>query len=117
MPRTRAGRLVYGSRRGRVVLMAAAVASALAIFAVAEPAWPWLGDAVLFGFVTSLTLAAAAFGPRGGLAVGLLCSGLAAAWWLQHDRYEGTAWIVARTAACISMGVLLRWFLDQSHRL
>ena len=117
MPRTRAGRLIHGGRNGRVVLMAAAVASALAFFAISETTPPRFGEAVLFGFVISLTLAAGGFGLRGGLVVGILCSGLAASWWLQHDEYEGTVWVVSRAAVCISVGVLLGWFLDQARRL
>ena len=117
MPRTRAGRLIHGGRTGRVVLMAAAVASALAFFSVSETTAPRFGEAILFGFVISLTLAAGGFGLRGGLVVGILCSGLAASWWLQHDEYEGTVWVVSRAAVCISVGVLLGWFLDQARRL
>jgi putative nucleotidyltransferase with HDIG domain len=118
MPRTtRAGRLIHGGRVGRLVLLAAAVASALAVFAISEATGERFGEAILFGFVISLTLAAGGFGLRGGLVVGILCSGLAAIWWMQHEQYEGTAWIVSRTAACISVGVLLGWFLDQARRL
>ena len=117
MPRTRAGRLIHGGRYGRLVLMAAAVASALAVFAIREMTGPRFGEAVLLGFVISVTLGAGGFGLRGGLLVGLLCSALAAIWWVQHDEYEGTSWIVSRAAACIAMGVLLGWFLDQARRL
>jgi PAS domain S-box-containing protein len=117
MPRTRAGRVIHGGRRGRLVLLAAALTSALAIFVISEVTGRRFGEAVLFGFVISLTLAAGGFGLRGGLVVGLVCGCLAAVWWLQHGQYEGTAWIVSRAAACITMGVLLGWFLDQTRRL
>ena len=117
MPRTRAGRLIHGGRNGRLLLMAVALASALAIFVISEVTGRRFGEAILFGFVISLTLAAGGFGLRGGLLVGLLCGCLAAVWWLQHGQYEGTAWIVSRAAACIAVGVLLGWFLDQARRL
>ena len=96
MPRTRAGRLIHGGRNGRLMLLAVALASALAIFVISEVTGRRFGEAVLFGFVISLTLAAGGFGLRGGLLVGLLCGCLAAVWWLQHGQYEGTAWIVSR---------------------
>ncbi len=117
MPRTRAGGLIHGGRYGRLVLMGAAVASAFAVFAVGEITGRRFGEAVLLGFVISVTLGAGGFGLRGGLLVGLLCSALAAIWWVQHDQYEGTSWIIARASACIAMGVLLGWFLDQARRL
>ena len=117
MPRTRAGRLIHGGRNGRLMLLAVALASALAIFVISEVTGRRFGEAVLFGFVISLTLAAGGFGLRGGLLIGLLCGCLAAVWWLQHGQYEGTAWIVSRAAACIAVGVLLGWFLDQARRL
>ena len=117
MPRTRAARLIYGGRNGRILLLVGGVSSAFVIFGASELAGRRAGEAILFGFVICLALAAGAFGLRGGLLVGLLCSGLAAIWWLQHDRYEGTVWVVSRSAACISMGVLVGWFLDHGRRL
>ena len=98
MPRTHAGRLIHGGRFGRLVLMGAAVASAFAVFAVGEITGRRFGEAVLLGFVISVTLGAGGFGLRGGLLVGLLCSALTAIWWVQHDEYEGTSWIVADAA-------------------
>ena len=117
MPRTRAGRLVHGGRRGRILLAVAAVASALVCFGLGEVTDHSLAEAILFGFVISVTLAAGAFGLRGGLFAGLACTVLTVFWWLEHDRYEGTAWVVARAAALIAMGVLLGWFLDQAQLL
>ena len=117
MPRTRTARLIYGGRNGRIVLMAAGAASAFVIFGMGALAGQRAGEAILFGFVISLTLAAGGFGLRGGLLIGLLCSALAAIWWIQHDQYEGTVWIVSRCAACIALGVMIGWFLDHGRRL
>jgi PAS domain S-box-containing protein len=98
-------------------LAAGAVASALAVFGLAELSPARYGEAILFGFVGSLTLGAIAWGLRGGLTIGVLCTCLAAVWWAQHGQYDGPAWIISRAAACISVGVLLGWFLDQARRI
>ena len=97
--------------------MAAAGAVAFAVFGIGEVTDQRFGEAILFGFVIALALGAGGMGLRGGLLIGILCSCLAGIWWLQHDQYEGTPWIVSRSAACILVGVLLGWFLDQARRL
>ncbi len=108
---------MYGGGSSRLWLGGAAVGSAFALFALSEVIGAEYSDAILFGFVASLTLGAGAWGLRGGLAIGGLCAALAAIWWFRHAQDGGPAWIVARTAACLSMGALLGWLLDQARRV
>ena len=91
MPRTRAGRLIHGGRGGRLLAVVVWLCLPSPSSSSARSPDEGFGEAVLFGFVISLTLAAGGFGLRGGLLVGLLCGCLAAVWWLQHGQYEGTA--------------------------
>jgi hypothetical protein len=87
------------------------VAAAFAVFGIGEVTDQRFGEAILFGFVIALALGAGGLGLRGGLLIGILCSCLAGVWWLQHDQYEGTPWIVSRSAACIVVGVLLGFIM------
>jgi PAS domain S-box-containing protein/putative nucleotidyltransferase with HDIG domain len=108
--------LVHGGPRGRRLLAAAAALSALTIYGVATVFEQRYGDAFLFGLVIPLTLGVGAWGLRGGILIGALCSALAALWWTQNGQPDGTAWVVSRAAACLGIGLLLGWFLDAARQ-
>jgi len=93
-----------------------AVLLAVAIFVVAVTV-DRSGDAPLFLFAVPLALAAVGWGLRGGVALGLLTSLLAAAWWVEESYPGGGAWISARVITCLLIGVLLGWFAESRHQL
>ena len=93
-----------------------AVLSAVAIFAVAVTVERF-GDAPLFMLSVPLALAAVGWGLRGGIALGVLTSLLAAAWWVERSYPGGGTWLSSRVVTCLLIGVLLGWFAESRHQL
>jgi len=89
---------------------------ALVIFGLAV-AVESVGDAPLFVFAVPLALAAVGWGVRGGLILGLLTALLATAWWVEHGRPDGAAWLASRVATLVLLGLLLGWLADSRRRL
>ena len=75
------------------------------------------GDAPLFMLAVPLGLAAIAYGLTGGIAMGLLASTLAAAWWAEQGYPGGLAWLSSRAVTCLLIGAVLGWFADSRHAL
>jgi PAS domain S-box-containing protein len=74
-------------------------------------------DAPLFLLALPIAVGAMAYGVRGGVALGALAAVLALAWWIEHERPDGGAWLISRSATCLFVGALLGRFVDSREKL
>ena len=116
-PRRREARWFQSRPLGRKWLAAAAAISALAVFAASAVMQQHHGDAMLFALAVPLTLGAGAWGIRGGIVLGVICSAIVVVWWIEHGQPGGASWAVSRMATCLVMGILLGWLIDSSRTL
>ncbi|HUF01028.1 MAG TPA: HD domain-containing phosphohydrolase [Gaiellaceae bacterium] len=103
-------------RAGRYAIAIVSGLGAVGIYAVAV-SFESLGDAPLLLLAVPLGLTAIVCGVRGGIAMGVLASVLAAAWWIERDQPAGLAWLACGVTASLLVGVVIGWIADSRQAL
>jgi PAS domain S-box-containing protein len=98
-----------GGLRGRFVGALVLLASLILSLAISTNT---LGEHPLVLLTLPLALMAIRFGIKGGLAMGVLTSVVATAWWFDQARTGGAVWIGSRVVTYLMIGIVIGWVAD-----
>lgn len=113
LPRSTTKGGLFPSRLSVLVL---AVLLTLAIYVVGVSV-EGFENAPLLLLAVPLGLAAIAYGLQGGIAMGVLTSLAATAWWIEQSYHGGVVWISTRVLTCLLIGAVVGWFADSRQKL